>query len=397
MTERQINERRNWKAMAFPYDYFFPDETRECQYCLTDKQAELLRGLLEPVGWVTRWWSDDTDIDKDTIEAYRDDMIRRLMMSCCDSEFAIIFRWTVDGVLQKSEDGGETWEDDPQDDPRNSSPVYPPPTDESGDDPKCVAATGAVALIKEQIGDQLTDDMSRYTLGQLITNWVTTILQTSNPFQAIITIITNQIFALIIATLRPALTDDVYHQLVCILFCNMEDDFSFSDADWEQVRSDITAQITGIAGVFLEHLVYLLGKVGITNLVRSQGATEGDCSDCCPSCVSTWDVYPDVGNKFGIVIGRDTEAGTIEISGDVINTDAHYYVIVQTDDDNTCCQLLMANVTDGALSDPNPAWVACGNPRSGTFVFGLIGSTCVNSILFKSTTPFHIELTLADC
>lgn len=286
-TEREANEKRNWKAMLFPYDEFVPDESPECQYCLTDKQAEFLRGLLEPTAWKTRWWSDETEIDQDTISQFRDDLIRRLMMSCCGGEFEIIFQWTEDGELQQSEDGGATWEDAPQEDPRNSSTVYPPTPGSPSDTKKCDASEGMSLLIKEQVGEQLTDDMSRYTLAQLVHDWVTTYIQTSNPFEALIQIAANQIFALVIATLSPALTDDVYHLLTCAFLCLIADDLSFDNERWEAVRTKILDTISGIAGIFLEHLVFLLGPVGITNLARAQVGATGDCSDCeeCPDCV----------------------------------------------------------------------------------------------------------------
>jgi len=214
------------------------------------------------------------------------------MSCCCGGEFSIVYRWTELGVLQSSSDGGTTWVDDSSEDPRNSSPVYPPVPGEPSDDKKCDSAEGMSQLIKEQVGDQLTDDMSRYTLGQLITDWVKFYLQTSNPFLALVNIAANQIFALVIALIRPALTGDVYHQLMCAFYCHMEDDLSFTDAGVEAVRSDILSDISGIAGVFLEHLVFLLGKVGLTNLARAQVGASGSCDDC--GCfegaqVFTWD------------------------------------------------------------------------------------------------------------
>jgi hypothetical protein len=284
LSEFRANERRNWKGTIFPYDDFIPDMSEECQYCLTEKQAEVLRGIIEPLGWQTRWYSmADTPIDEDKIQAFRDDIIRRLMMSCCGDETPILYRYDENGNLEKSTDGGITWTPSPENDPRNYSTRFPPITGEDGDDKKCLAATGAVALLKEQVGDQLTDDMSRYTLAQLITDWVKTMIDSSNPFQALLTVIANQIFALVISALRPALTDDVYETFKCILYCRMSDDASFTDEQWQGVRSDITAQISGIAGVFLEHIVFLLGVVGLTNLSRASGATSGDCSGC-PDC-----------------------------------------------------------------------------------------------------------------
>jgi len=280
MTQREINARRNWKAEVFSADYYLDDTSEECLYCLTEKQAELLRGIIVPLGWKTRWWSEIGEIVQDDVEQFRNDIIERLMMSCCGDSNPTIYRYTVDGVLQRSDDGGTTWVDAPQNDIRTNATEFPPMEGADGTDKRCLAATGMRDLIKQQVGDNLTDDMTRYTLAQLITDWVTTMIGTSNPFQALLTIVVNQIFALVIAVLRPALTTGVYEQLLCIFYNNMSDDASFTSAQWEQVRTDILADITGIAGVFFEHLVYLLGERGLTNLARASGATVGSCGDC---------------------------------------------------------------------------------------------------------------------
>lgn len=357
MSEWQIDQRRNWKAQTFPIDHFIPDNSKECQYCLTEKQAEILRGIIEPLGWKTRWWSDSgTPIDKDTIEAFRDDLIRRLMMSCCGDEIPVQYRYDNAGGLEKSKDGGTTWTPAPENDVRINSPQFPPMAGPDDNDKKCLAATGGAALLKEQVGDQLTDDMSRYTLSQLITDWVGTMLESSNPFQALLTVISNQIFALVIATLRPALTDTVYDTFKCILYCRMNSAAFFSGAAWSGVRSDITAQIGGIAGVFLEHLVYLLGNGGLTNLVRAGGAAEGDCSDCaaCPGCaVGNWRA----GYFFG---GVFADAGTIIDAGDDFITvqsfdrgDGLQVVAISVDNDSQCCFVSWEVVTapNGSISN----------------------------------------------
>lgn len=397
MKEWQINEKRNWKGMVFPYDDFFPDDSTECQYCLTEKQAEIIRGIIEPLAWSTRWFSDENDINQDEIQEFRDDIIRRLMMSCCGGEFEVIFQWTEDGVLQQSDDEGETWEDVPQEDPRNSSPVFPPVSGSPSSDKKCIAATGMKELIKEQIGGQLTDDMSRYTLGQLLTDWVKTLIQTSNPFLALITIATNQIFALVIATIRLALTDPVYEQLQCIFLCNMEDDLSFTDEEWETIRSQILDQITGVAGVFLEHLVFLLGKVGLTNLARSQAALEGDCSDCCPSCVGNW----------GWGVPEWTPTGLVE-GDDYIEVDAYppgngyWYWPMKTSDSSICCDFIVTGDFDPAATS-FCARYPCG---VGDANFSTEGSPWINDalaaphgegvgVMIRASFPFTARITFS--
>lgn len=281
--------------MPYRQPFPIPEDIHAEPFCLciqvpndpTWKQA--VAGLLYEMNHWFNWQRDDERSGKECAQVWRNlyNQIDWSTMSCCCDQTPVQYRYTSDGILQKSTDAGVTWTDAPNDDPRNYSPQFPPMSGEDSDDKKCLAATGATALIKEQIGNQLTDDMSRYTLGQLITDWVKTYIETSNPFQALLTVIVNQIFALVIAVLRPALTDSVYDDLQCILYCNIAFDASYNNAQWEAVRAAILTKITGIAGVFLEHLVYLLGSVGLTNLARASGATTGDCSGCgCFDCDS---------------------------------------------------------------------------------------------------------------
>lgn len=292
--EQQSGDRRSWKGVQLDYDVIMSMSDRKCSYCLTEQQVTAILGVVDTFAWPTRWFSNSTEIDRQIVADFAAALERNLMGGCCDDNMPIQYRYSTDGELEWSQNGGQNWTPAPQYDPRVYSATFPPVAGDDGDDKKCAAATGMKVLIKEQVGDQLTDDMTRYTLGQLINDWVKTMLQTSNPFEALITVITNQIFALALAVLIPALTDTVYDQLVCIFYCNMADDASFNTEKWQDTRSDITGQIGGIAGLFFEHLVYLLGEKGLTNLARAGGASTGDCSDCdCPSdfCEIEWTFY----------------------------------------------------------------------------------------------------------
>jgi len=398
MSERDIDARRNWKAQVFPYDYYTVEPGEECQYCLTEKQAELLRGIIEPLAWGTRWWSDsEQPIDTEVITAFRDDLIRRLMMSCCGDEAPIQYRWTGDGVLQQSTDGGETWTDAPGFDPRNNSPQYPPVPGEDGDDKKCIAASGMVNLIKSQVAENLTEDMSRYTLGQLITDWVTTYINSSNPFEALLTIATNQIFALVISAVIAALTDPVWDTLQCIFYCRMADDASFNNASWSGVRTDITDQIGGVAGLFLEHLVYLLGIVGLSNVARSQAATEGDCSDCgCgdDACVDGWNVGYWSGGVFVNTGNEDSRGSDYIIAHSIDRGDGQQAIYMSSTGDDVCCDLVIEILTGtGGVS----AIIGCGGNHDYTnFVPpGLTPTSNLNSVYIAFSVAGTAKITMA--
>jgi hypothetical protein len=261
-----------------------------------------------------------------------------------------------------------------------------------------------VTLIKEQVGDQLTDDMGRYTLGQLVHDWITTYIDTSNPFEALITIAANQIFALVISALRTALTDDVYNDLQCIIYCHMGEGISFDDSQWTDVRTQIQSDITGIAGVFLEHLIFLLGKIGLTNLARSQASTEGDCTGC--SCeggcdISGWELWDvDAG-----IINTGTRTSTfIEIAAQ-IRGDSNYYVIFGNKSNADGCCVLNNNRSDTkivyAVGNPDFAWYSpCGTdfnnlPFDHPLTLGNDDES-MNGIMFKHGTPFTLQINTSD-
>lgn len=236
------------------------------------------------------------------------------MSCCCDDAVPVQYRYTGDGILQRSTDGGETWDDAPEYDPRNNSPEFPQIPGDDGDDKRCQAAVGASLLVKEQIGDNLTDDMARYTLQQLITDWVTTMIQSSNPFEALLTVVSNQIFALVIAVVRPALTEEVYDTFACQIYCTAADDASYTDSQWAELRSKILSSIGGVAGIFLEHLVYLLGARGMTNLLRNAPSADGDCSDC--DCTEPCSIV--VNTAPGMEVNLDVPPNDIDEDGNCV-------------------------------------------------------------------------------
>lgn len=379
------------KVIQLDYDFIVP-MTDECCYCLTDGQVQMILGVLDYYGWSTRWYSESGTIDQSVISELQADLGARLMNGCCGSE-TVRYRYLLDGTLQKSTDDGETWEDAPNDDPRNNSTEYPPLGNEITDK-RCAAATSGMLAVKQQVGDQLTDDMSTFTLGELIKTWVDVYIQTSNPFTALITIAVNQIFALVIATLRPALTEEVYETFKCILYCNMSEDAGVNNAQVEQIRADITDQIGGIAGIFLEHLIYLLGAIGTQNIIRAGLATEGDCSECCPTCGDTWDLHaPDP--FYGNITERGDGYMIVE-HGNATDPSGNWYIWVQGTSDADCCTIADIEALDGGWLDGNVLWVECGQPNQDIFHAGAIEGQCSWSILIKSALQFTAKITFTE-
>lgn len=298
----------------------------------------VVAGLLDELNQWYNWQRDEARSGKECAQVWRDlysEIDWTTMSCCCGETVPVQYRYTEFGVLQRSVDGGVTWVDSPEYDPRVYSPQYPPIVPPEGVDPRCLAASSAQTLIEEQVGGQLTDDMSRFTLAELISTWVTTYLETSNPFQALMQVVANQIFALVIATLIPALTDEVYDDLRCIFFNHMDETGLVSVDEWEAVRADILSMIGGIAGIFLEHLVYLLGAGGLTNICRAgAGDPAADCTACDNDCSDIWNVAGD-NPQYGVIIERGENYFILESGYDT--TFGRYTMNVNTGDDNTVC------------------------------------------------------------
>jgi hypothetical protein len=307
--------KKSWKAFQVNYDTIRAASERLCCHCLSEQQVLAIMAMVEYLKWPTRWVSDEGDIDRDFIDAFTSGLEFQIMSGCADENIPIQYRYSSAGVLERSLNGGTTWTDASLYDPRVNSPTFPPIPGDDGASKRCAAAASAAALIEEQIGAQLTDDMTRYTLNQLINDWTQVYIGTSNPFQALMTVISNQIFALVIATLRPALTSEVYDTLRCIIYCHISSSAFVSGAAWYAIRSDITDQITGIAGVFLEHLVYLLGNGGLTNLCRSGAIAEATCDDCdlCPEPCNQADW---INGVYYLGVDYNARGGTIVERGD---------------------------------------------------------------------------------
>jgi hypothetical protein len=347
------DRKKKWKAFQANYDFVFAQSDRVCMYCLSDQQIAALLSMTEYLKWPSRWIKTAGAIDPQTILKFTDEMERRLMSGCCDDNLPIQYRYSSAGELERSFNSGNTWTPAPEYDPRNYSPQFPPAAGDDGDDKKCIAATGAADLIKEQIGEQLTDDMTRYTLKQLVEDWVGTMIESSNPFQALVTVITNQIFALVIATLRPALTEAVYETLKCIFYCHMADDATVNNAQWDEIRSEITNQIGGIAGIFLEHLVFLLGAGGTTNLIRAGGAAAGDCSDCdeCADVPLVWFQNGALATPQPITPDED---GIYTVTCDVFYSNGYYgniqfQEIAGTPNWDTCNAITIIDYSSGSV------------------------------------------------
>ena len=170
----------------------------------------------------------------------------------------------------------DEWVDNPAADPRTQT-TFPP---RLTSDPPCDAAQSVVDAIKAQIDAILTaidNAQTAFTIAGLILGLFT--FGVFEIFIAIALAIAGAMLDAGTSALSAALTDPVYHTLVCILRCHMNSSGRIIPGELGAVEADVSDQIGGLAATILNSMLSLAGEGGINNLA-SLGTSTGDCSDC---------------------------------------------------------------------------------------------------------------------
>jgi len=374
-----------------------PASVRECSYCLTDAQVEAILAVCETMAFVTRWYSaTDAVIDQDTVEAFRDDLYWRLMNGCCADN--VLTQFDGEGNYQTSYDGGATWVDTPNNDPRNGI-IYPVPlVGANGTDKKCLAAnaiagyykTWAENIAKAKDADAKWSDLAAVFIGLLVAlgfiavGWIFALL--------------GGLIALIYANYtatqwRDSFDDDFWQLLVNDVFCNIGDDGQFTEEGFGLLMVDLEADMSsGIAKDYILEFFRSVRVGGLNSTARQVGyATDFDCS--CGGCdLYNWDVLTGFGDIFGVITDRNPATGEITIETTGINTNNQYYIdmsISQNHDASLGCYC-NTNVV-GSYAEAGEAW-------SGSFGHsGSMLNHCVNHIQMNDAAPFSVTFTFSEC
>ena len=178
-------------------------------------------------------------------------------------------------TVQRNVNG--VWQDAPESDPRDQT-TLPPRLDTP--DPRCDAAQSVVDAIKGQIDgtiEAIDNAATAFTIAGIILSFLSFGL-----FAIFITIALGIADAMIgagSAALIAALTEPVYDELKCILYCNMNAQGRLIAGKLPNVQAQVTSDIGGLAATIINSMLSLAGEGGINNLA-SLGESEGDCDAC---------------------------------------------------------------------------------------------------------------------
>jgi len=374
-----------------------PEDAREDLYCLTLPQTEALIAVIEHWRFLTRWLDDDPDNSPTfaSTSLFVDDTQRRLMMPCGSDNVIILSQWTAGGVYQESTDGGETYHDAPNHDPRRNVPLPPPFLPPDTDEEKCTYADSIVnTLINEWI-NHTGDVEDEQTVIEGILGFLAGIFGAFGVLAAAITLgIAAVIVAFGVVAWKEAWVSAVWDRLRCNLRDNMGDDGVFSQAQVDAVYDRVGDEETGIIYVSLRGMIAALGTQGLT--IAARAGRGSPTAVCCPACdPMIWDIFSDT-ETYGSIVEYGADYVIADLSFAPL-TVGEYYLRMKTPDVDQCCKIAGWEVLSGGTLNIS-VYGACGEAQTSGGAVSLqefIGSdgNDANRLAFGATGATQVKIT----
>jgi len=392
---------RNYKGILLDYDYLLAKSDDECCFSLSEREIQILLALIDPIAWETRYIPTETEIDQETINHWRANLARKLMSGCCpDGQLS---RFTEDGTFQTSDDGGETWQDNPDEDPRNDYIQSPPLPGSDGSSKKCAAADNVRDLFtqyRDNLNDLLTASPTLVAIVAGILAFIAVITGVSGAAIGISVLLMGLAAGLLELSegeIEEQIDETVLETFKCLVFCRMNNAGQLTYAAWQQLLVDISAEFSGFPELFFYQTVNAMGYIGMSNAGTIGAATASDCDECdCPlDC-------DDPGNFSAGTVNSVTHNmdGTVTFNVSSVNAgDGTQYVAWgdRVNADSKCCVYLGTSLAEGTAL--GSAHQGCG---SSTEVADGIGyGFCIHYFhIYKNfalTTPFTCNIIMQDC
>jgi len=308
------------------------------------------------------------------------------------------------GAYEVSYDGGETWEPAPQDDPRSSGLIFPDLPGSDGTTKKCAAANSVIGFLETTQQAELGQLEANASIADMIAALIAVAAGVGLVFGVLpgavlgfFAFVVNQFGHLIAADFESQFTSGTWDDLLCILYCEMSDDGSFTEAQWQTVKTKCENDIGGYAGIWLKDHINLFGVVGLTNAARASYPGTRDCDACAcepETCAERWE--PTLGTIEGIFDGY------VRIKSEIDGGTSKW--TIKTPDQDTCCTILDIRVLEpeGVSVNTGGVHINCGTPQTfENLITGLGLGGCVNLIGGRladtDTRDYVVEVLFADC
>lgn len=394
MANIKPNPKSTYRALLLDYDALLAASDDECSYCLSEREIQMLLAFVDYIAWKTRYIATETEIDITLIQQWSANLARKLMSGCCDDNK--LHRFTAEGVYQSSDDGGVTWTDDPQDDPRNEYIEAPPLVGPPSEGKRCAAADNVRDLF-EQYRDNLIEIVgatpSILAIIAGILAFIGVIAGVSGVGVGVGVLFLTMAAEMIQiggTGISGAITFTALEDFRCMVYCHMNESGELTYSEWQGLLADIAAGFSGFAETFFYQTANGMGYIGINNAATIGAATADDCGDCgCDNCnnLAAWEVV------YGTIIEQST--GYIKMQSGAAGPNQAIRLANYTSGNAPDCCAVTYNVLTGVVQ--NQAYYPCGEvdpvfsvPPPATCMYD-IGITNIFNV------PFTAEFFFGEC
>lgn len=261
-------------------DTYSPTDTAmEVQLMLPESMGMGLLAEDAPVFWAELL--PDNPHDLESVSA----TIVRSRLS--ENDFSpVSLRYNPDtDTVQYTPDGGTTWVDDPADDPRVGAKFIKPL--KTGIDIRCRSSASMVKWLRNFI-EYETGVLTAGAEITAVANAGLALFDILAPWAILINLIIDvagTIFGIGAGALSAAFDEDTYDLLLCIFYCNIENDGAVTDDEFAQIQTDIADQLNTTAALVMALILDAQGRVGLQNAGTLYEVEDADCGACeCAWC-----------------------------------------------------------------------------------------------------------------
>lgn len=387
------NPKQTYKANLLDYDALLSASDDECSYCLSDREVQMLLAFVDYIAWSTRYISTETDIDKTLILSWSNNLARKLMSGCCGD--LQTHRFSESGIYQSSDDGGLTWNDDPQNDPRNGYVGAPPLPGVSSSAKRCAAADNVRDLF-EQYRDNLIEIVGATPSILAIIAGILAFIGVLAGISGVgigIGVLFLTMAAEIVQIGGTGISSEITFTTLetfrCLVYCRMNEDGELTYDEWQGLLEDIASEFSGFAETFFFQTVNGMGYIGVSNAGTVGASTASDCDDCACADCSNLDAW---GIVYGTTITKTP--GYWKLSSVAVGGNQSVRLARTVAPPSNCCSVTY-NITSGVVQ--NQAWYRCSDdvvifspPVEGDCMYD-VGQTNIFNV------PFEVEFFFTEC
>lgn len=307
--------------------------------------------------------------------------------------------------MDVSYDGGMTWQPATTEDPRKTSPQFPPIDDGDGANKKCKAANRVVRQMKDQQEAWANQLGTGLSIAQLALAFAAAIVVFAFSLEGLAAILYPALFSLgaaLVGTGTDAYNDkfttDVWNTFLCKIYCNCGEDGQFTQSQFLEIRTELDAAgFDPVVALAFSSALNAWQVDGLNNAAKIPTSDNLDCSDCdCTGCGAAYGIF----DTYGTIVDIGDGFITVQAVQDDRVGGGGYAAGISSPDIDSCCMVEFGDIISGTPPSSVHGWALCGEtPNASAFNHtGLTSSGCWQmAVAFSSSGPFTIKFNLTPC